>query len=327
MKLRILTSLAAVAVLAACQSEPTVEYEIQSVDAHRFAAIFEATEGTPTADDLRAGYLDGAGRGVEIFTPHRIRDAQHLASVIAARPELYRRGIDVCLPLADDSNDELNRIYAGLKEIFPEETLPDIHVVFGAGNSGGTADADAQVLGLEVICAIEDNEADIRARYRHMFAHETVHAFQVHSPAATEIDPLIAYSIREGFPDYIAWRVTGVAPDAERDSWAQENADMLWRRFSEDRATLNAAIANGTPYAQASDEMQITMRNWYANYRAAPEGWPYEMGYWMGRQIVTAYMDNADDEAEAIATLLTFEDPLEILDQSGFAERASLTAE
>ena len=327
MKLRIIASLGAVAVLAACQSETTVEYQIQSVDAHRFAAIFEATDGTPTADDLRAGYLDGAGRGVEIFTPHRIRDAHHLASVIAARPELYRRGIDVCLPLADDTDDELNRIYAGLQEIFPEQTLPDIHVVFGAGNSGGTAAADAQVLGLEVICAIEDSETGIRARYRHMLAHETVHAFQTHSPVASEIDPLVTASIREGFPDYIAWRVTGVVPDTERDGWALENQDMLWRRFSEDRAALNAAIEAGTAFAQASDDMQARMRNWHANYRAAPEDWPYEMGYWMGRQIVTAYIENASDEAEAIANLLTFEDPLEILEQSGFAGLASQTLE
>jgi hypothetical protein len=43
-------------------------------------------------------------------------------------------------------------IYLAYAGLLPEKPLPGIEIVFGALNSGGTADSKAQVLGLEVTC-------------------------------------------------------------------------------------------------------------------------------------------------------------------------------
>ena len=120
------------------------EHRIQSGDAHRFVAVFEAADGAPTAEALQAGYLDDAGLGVEIFTPNRIVDAETLARRIARFPDTYRRGIDVCLPIAESMSAELQVIYDQLAMLYPGQALPEIYVVFGGNNSGGTAGPGAQ---------------------------------------------------------------------------------------------------------------------------------------------------------------------------------------
>ena len=71
--------------------------DIDARDALRFAALMK-DGAVPTADVLQRDYLDGAGPGVKIFTPGRIRDARHLAAVVAAKPDTYRYAIRNCLP-------------------------------------------------------------------------------------------------------------------------------------------------------------------------------------------------------------------------------------
>ena len=49
--------------------------EVHATDARRFAAVFQSTGGKPSAPQLQAGHLDGAGPGVSAFTPNRIEHA------------------------------------------------------------------------------------------------------------------------------------------------------------------------------------------------------------------------------------------------------------
>ncbi|MFS2317778.1 DUF2268 domain-containing putative Zn-dependent protease [Maricaulis sp. D1M11] len=296
----------------------TQAYRVNSDDARRFVEVFNATHGAPTEEDLQAGYLDGAGRGVEIFTPNRIVSAKNLAGRIADNPDAYQRAIDVCLPIAEDSNEELNQIYSRLATLLPGQALPDIHVVFGGGNSGGTAGPGAQVLGLEVICAVNTTEEEIRASFRMFFAHETVHTMQDFSTIDWSRDPLLAGVIMEGLADYVAWRATDAAPSAERDSWAREREAWLWQEFQQDREIVQAAVANGSDLNNRSPEMQAAILRWLQNYQNAPEGWPHEAGYWVGRQIVTAYVEQHGNEVEALAELMNFNDPYAVLEASGY---------
>lgn len=328
---RALLTLASLAALATtvvqAQGVDPLGARIDSRDAHRFVEVFEAHAGAPTAEALQAGYLDGAGRGVEIFTPGRIGNAERLADFIAANPDQYRRAIDVCLPLADASNDDLRAIYLALSGLLPEYELPEIHVVFGAGNSGGTAGPGAQVLGLDVICAIAQTPEEIRASYRMFFAHETIHTLQTQDIDLLATDPLLVASLWEGVPDYIASLVTGVAPSPERDAWAREREAELWAEFQTDRAALVDAAANGLDMRSPTPEAMAHVRRWLINYGSAPEGWPHELGYWIGRRISGAYVAQADDKHAAIRALLHLEDPAGILEASGYAARFEAASE
>ena len=303
---------------------------VEAGDADRFAEVFAAADGRPTAEALQGGYLDGAGRGVAVFTPWRIQNAVNLARAVAADPSGYARAIDVCLPLAKQASADMRAIYLGLASVFPGRPLPELHVVFGAGNSGGTAGVKdgvgAQVLGLEVICAVADTPEELRKTFRRFFAHETVHVVQMQAGASVESssDPLLAASLTEGFAEFVSGLVTGEVPDPERDAWARAREAQAWADFAADRRALQLMAGEGMSVDDPPAEAAALLRRWAGNYGAAPEGWPYEMGYWIGRRICEGYFERSTDKRRAIEELLLMEDPAAILAGSGYAAQMDL---
>lgn len=317
---------AALAVLcsgsALAQGIDPLDAQVELDDARRFADVFARTNGAPTAEDLESGYLNGAGRGVEVFTPYRIQNGENLAAAVARNTEHYQRGIDVCLPIAEDMSSELRAVYLGLQGLYPDAELPRIYAVFGANNSGGTAGATEQVLGLEVICRIAETEEDIRATFRAFFAHETVHVLQTSGGwAVAQKDPLLAQTLIEGMADYVAELVTGRSINPERDEWGEANEAMLWAAFQKDRAIINAGVARGETFQDQSPESSAAFRRWHGNAGSPPEGWHGEAGYWVGAQIIAAYVERADNRREALEELLVITDPVKVLEMSGYAEK------
>ena len=318
----LLALVAAILVTAAIASAPgmvkaadgvdPLAADIDARDALRFAQLMK--EGAlPTAELLQRGYLDGAGAGVKIFTPMRIVDAQRMAKAVAARPEHYRYAIRECLPQLPALRSDLQAIYLAFSGLLPERPLPAIHVVFGAGNSGGTAGPAAQVIGLEVVCLPDTTPAQFRTAMRGFFAHETVHTWQGDGTPQGQADPLLDQALREGTADYLAALVTGEVPDLRRDAWARQREAWLWQEFQRDRQAMQADGASlRDPVASKR------FRRWFVNYGAAPEGWPYEAGYWVGMRIAEAYVARAADKRAAIRELIALRDPAAILKASGY---------
>lgn len=301
--------LAALAVLCTGSADPLTG-RIDDADAIRFAAVFAASKGAPTPAQLQAGYLDGAGQGVAVFTPDRIVSADNLAAAIKAEPARYDYAIKTCLPLVAGLNADLRATYLAYRGLLPDRPLPTVHVVFGAGNSGGTASAEAQVLGLEVMCGPGTTPDQFSQTMRAMFAHETVHSWQGQPGKEAMRDLLLMAALREGVPDYLAMMVTGRVPGPERNAWAREREAWLWQQFEADRRKLT------DPEDPASEAI---FKRWFANYGAAPEGWPFEAGYWIGMRIAESYVERATDKRAAIDALIAMEDPRAILAASGYA--------
>jgi hypothetical protein len=301
---------------AAADRPDALTAKIDTVDAHRFAKLFAETNGKPNAEQLQKHYLDGSGRGVAVFTPDRIENAKNLATFVAAEPDRYRYAIETCLPVIDDLSGELRAVYLAYQGLLPEKPLPTIHVVFGAGNSGGTAQADAQVIGLEVMCGPGTSAESFRDTMRGMFAHETVHSWQSNDidPSAYA-DPLLFGALREGVADYLALLASGKVPRAERDSWAREREAWLWQQFEADRAIVRKEKKGDWDVGETGKK---AFGRWIGNYQNAPEGWPYEAGYWVGMKICAAYVDKAPDKRAAIRELIELKDPVAILKASGY---------
>ena len=281
--------------------------EIQLDDLARFVALFERTDGAPTAEELQREYIDPGSYGVEVFTPGRIVDGTRLAAAVAADPQAYRKAIDECLPQVRSANRDLRSIYLGLRGAFPDASLPQVYVLFGAGNSGGTAASGAQVLGLEVLCAQAETPEDIRRVLRQFFAHETVHALQRQAGSAGGRDFLLQSILAEGGADYIARLVTGEEPDRPRAEWAMPREAELVARLAADMDIVATATEGTRPQAEAA------MFRWVHNYGAAPDDWPSELGYWMGLRIWEGYWAQAKDKQDALMRMLTLENPREIL--------------
>jgi hypothetical protein len=288
--------------------------DIDARDALRFASLMQ-DGAVPTAEALQRGYLDGAGPGVMVFTPKRIRDARHLAAVVAKQPDTYRYAIRACLPQLPALRSDLRAIYLAFGGLLPERPLPAIDVVFGAGNSGGTAGNDRQVLGLEVICPPGTTPEQLRTTMRGFFAHETVHTWQDSDTPAILADLLLGQALTEGVADYLATLVTGEIPHQARDAWARPQEAALWQAFQRDRAALKGS-GDDVNKLVASPHF----RRWFANCGSAPEGWPCEAGYWIGMRIAEAYVARAADKRAAIRELIALRDPAAILASSGYGK-------
>jgi len=316
-----LVAIMALTFSAAAAAEPVaspLEATIDAKDADRFVAVFDRTGGKPSAADLQRGYLDAAGRGVAIFTPNRIINADNLAAAVAKDPERYRYAIRTCLPLVPSLTGELRAIYLAYHELLPQRALPAIHVVFGAGNSGGTASSEAQVLGLEVMCGPGTTPEQFRAAMRGIFAHETVHSWQGPIAGKSLADPLLTLALREGVPDYLAMLVTGSIPSPDRDRWASARKPEVWAAFQRDRIIARTEVIK--PF-EFNAKGEAAVKRWFGNFGAAPEGWPPESGYWVGMRIAQAYVEHATDKQAAIQSLIALEDPEAILQASGYAPK------
>lgn len=293
------------------------EAKVNTEDADRFVKLFEKSNGQPSAEDLQKEYIDKGSRGVEIFTPYRIVDGENLAKKIAENPEAYRRAIDVCLPIVKESSAELRAIYLAMEGLLGDPALPEIFTIFGANNSGGTAQQDAQVIGLEVICRVAESEEDIRALLRSFYAHESVHSLQfAHDSQRNYSDRMLAMALMEGSADLIAYYVTGKISLNEKHVWAIEREAALWSEFQNDRLKDNKMSEE-----DRKNNENMPFRRWFSNAGSPPEGWPYEVGYWVGMRIAEAYVEAADDKRAALQELISFKDPEEILTKSGYADR------
>ncbi|WP_148276642.1 DUF2268 domain-containing putative Zn-dependent protease [Sphingobium sp. SYK-6] len=281
-------------------------------DVERFAKVLAATNGRPTVSDIQKGYLDHASYGVSIFTPGRIGDAARLASKVNADPASYDRAVRECLPRVKAATADLRAIYLALHGLLPDEPLPQIYVVIGAGNSGGTAGPGAQVIGLEVLCAENPSATGSRKALRRFFAHETVHTFQ-QDISGIEKSPLLGEALVEGAADFIATLVTGEEPEPDRAAWALPRETMLWDQFQKDMPVSLATLQDNPP----PDAVKAVNR-WLHNYQSAPAGWPSEAGYWVGMRIWAAYYTAATDKHRAIRDMLRWDDPEAILRKSGY---------
>jgi hypothetical protein len=286
--------------------------DINARDAERFAKLMQ-DGAVPGAEALQRGYLDGAGQGVKIFTPMRIVDAQRLAKAVASKPDTYRYAIRECLPQLPALRSDLQAIYLAFSGLLPERPLPAIEVVFGALNSGGTANSEAQVIGLEVTCPPGTTPEQFRTTMRGFFAHETVHTWQREESPQALADLLLTQALEEGLADYLAAMVTGQIPHLERDSWARQREAWLWQEFQRDRQAMLA-----DPESVRNPTASPRFRRWFANCGSAPEGWPCEAGYWIGMRIAEGYVAHANDKRAAIRQLLELSDPAAILKASAY---------
>ena len=299
------------AVFAAAGVDP-LTVDIGLDDARRFAGLMR-DNAVPTAEVLQRDYLDRAGAGVKVFTPMRIVDAHRLARVVASKPEAYRYAIKECLPRLPALRNDLKAIYLAYAGLLPERPLPAIEVVFGASNSGGTANSEMKVIGLEVACPTGSTPEQFRTNMRGYFAHETVHTWQGEETPQAAADPLLSQALREGVADYLTSVVTGEVPNAGRDAWARQRESWLWEEFKRDRQVMQSD----------SESLRKPMSNprfkrWFANCGIAPDGWPCEAGYWIGMRVAEAYVNRSSDKRAAIRKLLELNDPAAILKDSGF---------
>lgn len=319
-RLPLFAAAAVVAWASPLAAQDPLEAIIDTSDADRFAALFVETEGKPSREQIEADYLSQAGEGLALMQATRFGSADALHDAIAGSPDTYRDAIQRCLPIAQSMEPDLMAIYLALSGLFPNETLPRVEVVIGAGTSAGIASPNVQVIGLETLCAASSTEAEFRSALRYFFAHEPVHSFQAPLDEATlGDDPLLTLSLHEGVADMVAALVLGRIPDVERDEWALARREALFRQFHTDRRTVRESVARGETLGTFSPETRAALGRWHFNHNHVADDWRSDLGYWIGRQIASAFVEQASDKRNAIQDLVQGMDPTAVLLASGLS--------
>jgi hypothetical protein len=90
----------------------------------------------------------------------------------------------------------------------------------------------------------------------------------------------------------------------------------LWRQFQADLLATRDVDLQKVP--REAPQSQAFFR-WIGNYGRAPEGWPHEVGYWLGMRIWQSYFEAAADKQQAVRDVLSWTDPEAILRKSGYS--------
>ncbi|GHF95901.1 DUF2268 domain-containing putative Zn-dependent protease [Thalassotalea marina] len=268
-------------------------------DAERFSSLFQINP-LPSPEQLQKEYIAPGTKGIEIFTPHRIKSAENLAAKISQQPNAYKKALKICLPAARNISDISVKQLAEVQQLLKQPKSAATYIVFGGNNSGGTASGEGLVLGIEVICRFAETQQQAEEEILNFVVHEIVHVYQARQPKLEKQRfSLLSQAIREGFADFIANKVTGKIAKSEqvRHQYGLEHERQLWLAFQ-----------------QAMDGKDL--KPWM--YGKTGNEWPKDMGYWIGKRIVQSYYDKSNDKALAIQTLLKLEDPQAILAVSGY---------
>jgi hypothetical protein len=273
---------------------------IDTADADRFFAIYDAANGAPDAAALQQGYLDAGSKAVRQFTPKRIVSAEALAKRIAERPEIYADARECWRALPDVSGD-LSHVFARFSALYPDFKTPQISMLVGRNNAGGTTSGLNVLIGLEVACWKKGaSPYSPRERLVHLIAHEAVHTQQRNFGGGLfKRRTLLEASLREGIADFVAELISGAPANAHLAGWVAGREQALKQKFLQEQDSTELA-------------------DWLYNGVGTPEK-PGDLGYWAGAQIARAYYDRRPDKQQAVKTLLTSADAKGLLAAGGWA--------
>lgn len=277
--------------------------QVKLDEADRFAWLLTTTAYRPSAMEIRRDYLTQASPALHDLLDRSNIGAEQLASAISDQRFAYRHALELCLPamhrIANQVDTWLNDVSVGLG-IPDDPGAVQVVGLFGAGVTGGMVESDRIVIALEVQCRFADSPSTAEKVLESAIRHEAVHVHQLRRQQPGARDSLLRQAMIEGLADWISSRqMGGVPPQArERTEFGLEHEALIWERFRGDM----------------DDDL---LEHWM--YGPGRPGEPADLGYWVGSQIVDAYMTQAQAESTALQSLLLLESPALILDTSGYA--------
>jgi hypothetical protein len=265
-------------------------------DVDRFYAIYAASDGRPTADQLQRDYLDRGSEGLKHFARIRNITGERIAKAIADRPEIYvdARNCATVLPAA---RIRVGRALSLFSEMYADARFPAVTVSVGRGRPVAVAGPNDGInIGLEALCATAFINPDVEDRFVRVMVHEFVHVQQ--DPTLTDKpDPtVLEVSLVEGSAEFLTELLTGDVAYAYM-------ADLVKGRELEIESKFQAEMGS------------TDLSDWLYNSSASN---PQDIGYWVGYRIVKAYYSKAKDKRQALKEILTMGDPHTLLAGSGW---------
>lgn len=303
---RTAAALAALLLAGAAQAAdaPPPRVAIITSDVERFFALYDdpAIAGQP--DLLAARYLAEPTPGFAEFMTLRRITPERLATALRDKRQVFdnARG---CAAKLGGVRPRLIAATDRLAALYPQAKFPPITIAIGRASTAGTANANGLYIGLGALCAATFIEADDEDRFVHVIAHEYVHAQQ---PLAQVEDPeekVLRAALGEGVAEFVGELMSGSVGYPLLHQWAKGREKAL-----------------ETAFLAEKDEKAIGSR-WLYNKQGS-DGWPGDLGYWVGYRIVKSYYNRAPDKAAALREIIEMKDPAAFLAASGWTPGIAL---
>jgi len=280
--------------------------EIRTGDVTRFYALYDATGGRPSVEQLDA-YLAEGSPSLKEFAQLRRVTGERIARQIEADPAMYENARQ-CLEVLPAVERRLAAALARLSDLYPGADYPPVAIVVGRGRPVGIVNPSGATIGLEALCAADFMNPDPEDRFVHVVAHEYAHTQQAMARDQPEPgDPratVLRMSLVEGAAEFVAELVSGGVGNARHAEWTRGRELEIESDF-------------------LADMHGIDLGPWMFDYRPGSDE-PYDLGYWVGYRIVKAYYTQADDKHAALARIIDMEDPEAFLRESGWRPGMSL---
>lgn len=270
--------------------------EIHLEDVAAFYALYAATGGRPTAEQLQHEYLDRGSEGLHRLAAARNVTGARIAETLRAHPEVYADAKRCVEPLPRVRR-RVEAAMRTLAALYPAARFPPVTIAVGRGRpvAIGSPVTGVQV-GLEALCATKFMQPEVEDRFVHVIVHEFAHVQQV-AAMVDDVHPTVLQgSLVEGAAELVAeltsgdvsyGHLRGLTAGREREIETAFLADV-------DSSDLSRWLYNGTP------------------------GAPGDLGYWVGYRICKAYYLHAGDKPAALRELLEMTDPKAVLAKSGW---------
>lgn len=302
------TIMRALVLMAVALPGVAAEPEILVDDVMRFYALYDANDGSPSAEQLESEYLALGSPSLKEFAQLRRVTGERIAARIGTDPEIYENARR-CMEVLPAVKQRLAASLAKLSEMYPKAAYPPVAIVVGRGRPVGIVNPSGATIGLEALCAADFMNPDLEDRFVYVIAHEYAHTQQVAARNPPEAgDPratVLRRSLVEGGAEFVAELISGGVGNARHAQWTRGREAEIETAFVDDM--------HGTDLSA-----------WTDNYRQVPDE-PYDMGYWVGYRIVKAYYQGAADKNAALARILEMDDPEAFLAESGW--RPGMTIE
>lgn len=259
-------------------------------DVTNFWNAFDHLEAGYTGNPFEDLYIKKGTPGIKAFMDGRIESGTSLLNKVKERKNDYLKARENSLKMLNNEK-QCRSTFLALKYLYPPAIFPPVYFVIGRFNSGGHSHPNGLVIGAEMVPS---------ENVPYIVAHELIHYQQ--DSLTKESFYLLAACINEGSADFIGELISGGGPNKETYSYGNAHEKELWLEFT-----------------KIMDDREDS-HDWMYNYKPK-NGYPPDLGYWIGYKITQAYFNKAKDKQKAISEILHIKDYKKFLEQSGYANK------
>ncbi|MBD2752176.1 gliding motility protein GldB-related protein [Spirosoma validum] len=312
------TLLVLTAQLATAQKSTGFHSDLDSVqiitsDIDHYLKAYKMTQKEPAQRNqiYQREYIDQASIGLKDYYQRRIQSVEAFVKNQDEKPKFYA-AIVPALEQVSQQKPAIRKGLQKLKELYPQAAFPNVYLVVGRWNSGGTVSDNGLLLSADMLSksAVVPTDELVdwqRLAYKpasylpDVVVHELIHTLQAR-PSGERT--LLKMAIREGMADFLTELATGKNPSDHIYQWAKPQERVLWQEFKQD---MNEAEPKGWLQELPKRSDRIA-----------------DLGYYEGYEIVKAYYEQATDKKQAIQDMLTMADYGMLFTQSGYEKKMAM---